>query len=161
MHELALRYVEALPLPPAALVCLASMVPVIESRYAIMFACALGIPFAQALALTTAGNTLPMVPVLLLLGPISDRLRVWPVADRFFTWLFARARKRRDLIDRYGPLGLALFVAVPLPGSGGYSGAILAFVLGLRFWPSLIAIIAGILASAIACGAGAYGLASL
>jgi len=161
MHDAVLRYVETLPLPPAALVCLASMLPVIEARYAIMFACALKIPFTQALALTTAGNALPMVPLLLLLGPVSDRLRIWSAADRFFTWLFARARKRRDLIDRYGPLGLAIFVAVPIPGSGGYSGAIVAFVLGMRFWPSLIAIIAGIIASAIACGAGAYGLASL
>lgn len=161
MHEFALRYVEALPLPPAALVCLASMVPVIEARYAIAFACALEIPFVQALGLTVGSNTLIMAPVLLLLGPISEKLRRWRLADRFFTWLFDRARRRRDLIERYGPLGLALFVAVPLPGSGGYSGAIVAFVLGLRFWPALIAIIAGILASAIACGAGAYGLARL
>jgi uncharacterized membrane protein len=60
-------------------------------------------------------------------------------------WVFARTRKRSSLIQRYEKIGLALFVAIPLPFTGAWTGAIAAFLLGLPFRYSMLSIVCGVL----------------
>ncbi|MFA5094526.1 MAG: small multi-drug export protein, partial [Candidatus Omnitrophota bacterium] len=69
---------------------------------------------------------------------------------RFFEWLFARTRKRADTIQKYEMLGLALFVAIPLPMTGAWTGAIAASLLKIRFRYAVAGIVLGILAAGLA-----------
>jgi len=123
-----------------------AMLPIFELRGAIPIGHkVLQLPLSQAVAISILGNMLPMVPILLLLGPASEWLSRWPVFRRFFSWLFARTRSKSRLIKKYEVIGLMLFVAVPLPMTGAWTGAVAAFLFGLAFWPALGAIFLGVL----------------
>ncbi len=121
--------------------------PISEVRGAIPLAVGVyGFSPAEAYLLSVLGNLLPVIPLLLFLGPISDYLRRFKIGDRFFTWLFARTR-RKYLQDHenFGLTALAIFVAIPLPMTGAWTGCAVAFLLGFRFWPAFAAIAAGVL----------------
>jgi len=137
--------------PRELLVVLVAAVPVVEIRGAIPFARGvLGMEPLAALLWAYGGNIIPVVFLLKYLGPFSDFLsRRFPLFRRFFSWLFARTRRRSDIIHKYGPLGLALFVSVPLPVTGGWTGAVAAFLLGISFRQALPAIALGILVAGV------------
>jgi uncharacterized membrane protein len=101
---------------------------------------------SEVYLLSVFGNLLPIIPLLLFLGPVSDYLRRFSLGDKFFTWLFARTRKKyiQDH-ENFGLTALAIFVAIPLPLTGAWTGCAVAFLLGFRFWPSFAAIAAGVL----------------
>ena len=67
---------------------------------------------------------------------------------RFFDWLFARAKKRSGLIDKYEALGLMLFVSIPFPGTGVWTGCLIASLLRMRFAPTFFAATAGVMLAA-------------
>jgi uncharacterized membrane protein len=123
--------------------------PVSEVRGAIPLAIGVyGYPPQEAYLLSVFGNLLPVIPLLLFLGPVSDYLRRFALWDRFFTWLFARTRKKYiQEHENFGLTALAIFVAIPLPMTGAWTGCALAFLMGFRFWPALAAITAGVLIS--------------
>ena len=131
-------------LPPDLTTFVIAMLPIVELRGAIPYAIGAGLPWPEAYVLAVLGNLVPVVPLLLFLGPVSEWLRRIPVFDRFFDWLFARTRKRSRLVQTYGPWGLALFVAIPLPVTGGWTGAALAYLLGIPFRRSFPAIALGV-----------------
>ncbi|WP_340820473.1 small multi-drug export protein [Methanolobus sp. WCC4] len=121
--------------------------PIFELRGAIPIA--LGVyemSPASAFTFAVLGNMLPVVPLLLFLGPVSEYLRRYTIFDRFFSWLFGRThRNHSERFERYGTLALTLFVAVPLPVTGAWTGCAAAFVFGIKFRHSLPAIFAGVL----------------
>lgn len=139
----------AAQVPQELLIMLIAAAPVVEIRGAIPFAQGvLGMEPVQAMAWAFLGNIIPVALLLRYLGPLSSYLsRRFPACRRFFEWLFARTRRRSDVIRKYGPLGLVLFVAVPLPVTGGWTGAIAAFLLGIGFQRAFPAIALGILAA--------------
>lgn len=125
---------------------LLAMLPVFELRGAIPVGSkVLGLPLAEAVALSVLGNMMPIVPILLLLGPASAWLSRITFFSKFFDWLFARTRSKSELVRRYELVGLMLFVAVPLPMTGAWTGAVAAFLFGIKFWPALGAIFLGVL----------------
>ena len=130
--------------PHLGVTILLSMLPVSELRGAIPYAIAQGIPWQQAYIVSVLANFAVVVPVVFLLGPASEWLRHIRFFDRFFTWLFARTRRKGKLIERFETLGLILFVAIPLPITGAWTGAAAAFVFGVRKLPALMAIFIGI-----------------
>lgn len=95
------------------------------------------------------GNMLPVPFILLLLGPVSNLCMKIPLGRRFFDWLFARTRRKTADIEKYEFWGLAIFVAIPLPATGAWTGAMAGWLLGLDFFRSLLSIFCGVL------GAGA------
>ncbi|OPY53897.1 MAG: putative small multi-drug export protein [Methanosaeta sp. PtaU1.Bin060] len=126
---------------------IAAFLPISEVRGAIPLAVGVyGYSPAEAYLISVFGNLLPVIPLLLFLGPVSEYLRRFEIGDRFFTWLFARTR-RKCLQDHenFGLTALAIFVATPLPMTGAWTGCALAFLLGFRFWPAFAAIATGIL----------------
>jgi uncharacterized membrane protein len=123
--------------------------PISEVRGAIPYAVGMKLPLLKAFTLAVAGNLLPIIPVLLLLESTSNYLRHYRTFDRFFTWLFERTRKRGDVVDKYGALGLCIFVAIPLPMTGAWSGCVAAFVFGVKFWKALFGIAAGVLIAGV------------
>ena len=136
-------------LPKEYVVLVISMLPIVELRGAIPWALspAMGPPLSwwHAYLLACVGNMVPLVPILAALGPVSDGLRRRSrLMDCFFTWLFARTRRRGRVVERYGALGLILFVAIPLPVTGGWTGTAAAFVFGIPFWRALACIATGV-----------------
>lgn len=91
------------------------------------------------------GNMLPLPFILLLLGPLTRLAMKWGPGKRFFDWLFARTRRKTADIEKYGFWGLAIFVAVPLPVTGAWTGAMAAWLLGIRPMPAFISILLGVL----------------
>ncbi|MCK5619449.1 MAG: small multi-drug export protein [Candidatus Krumholzibacteria bacterium] len=122
-----------------------AMLPVSELRGAIPYAVGVaGMSWQKAYVIAVIANFIPVIPIYYLIGPISDYLRKVPLFDRFFTWLFARARRKGKLIERFEILGLVLFVAIPLPVTGAWTGTIAAFVFGVKKRVALPAIFLGI-----------------
>ncbi len=148
MREAVLAWAEGLP-TPLAIVLIATL-PVFELRGAIPFAYSpLASGFGQAhpvltYLLAVAGNLIPVVPILTLLGPAERTMRRWRTMDRFFDWLFARTERRSGLIRRYQALGLVLFVAIPAPMTGAWTGAVAAYLFRLPLRFSLPCIILGV-----------------
>ncbi len=82
--------------------------------------------------LAVAGNMLPVPFILWFLGPVSRFLSRWKFFDKFFNGLFERARRRAGTkIEKYEALGLTLFVAIPLPVTGAWTGCVVAFLFGI------------------------------
>jgi uncharacterized membrane protein len=140
------RILEALhALPPEWTTFIVAMLPIIELRGAIPYALGVGMPWPEAYLLAVIGNLVPVVPLLLFLGPVSDWLQRMPIFGRFFDWVFARTRRRSGVIERYGPIGLALFVAIPLPITGAWTGSAAAYLFGFPFKKAFPSITVGVL----------------
>jgi uncharacterized membrane protein len=96
------------------------------------------------------GNLVPVVFMLHFLGPLERRLRFIRVFDQFFDHLFHRThRKHSDRIDRYGALGLATFVAIPLPVTGAWTGVAAAYVFEIQNRYAFPAIVLGVLLAGV------------
>lgn len=137
-----------------------SMLPILELRgaipWAIKFAPEMGT--AKILLLSVIGNFVPVVPLLLVLEPLSNFLRRERHLDRMLTWLFERTRRRGRIIEKYKALGLAIFVGIPLPGTGAWTGALGAFLFGIRFKWALLAITIGIFMAGVIVTLAAKGV---
>ncbi len=135
---------------PAELVtALISAVPIAELRGGIPAGLLLGLSMKQAFLWACLGNLLPVIPLLLFLDPVSRWLRRWPVWDRFFAWLFARTARKSELIRKYEAVGLAIFVAIPLPMTGAWTGCAAAFLFQLPFRLAFPAVAAGVLGAGV------------
>lgn len=127
-----------------------SMLPISELRGALPVAINVyHIQWYIALPVAYIGNLLP-VPLLFL---FLERLRkLSPKMGIFGVWVekfLNRTRRRAEFIERYGPVGLALFVAIPLPVTGAWTGSIAAYLLGISFRDAIIPICVGVLISGI------------
>jgi uncharacterized membrane protein len=134
---------------PHWITLLLAMTPIGELRVALPWGITFGqLPWYDAFLWAVAGNFLIAVPIVLLLGPISNFLRRWTLGDRFFDWLFARTRRKGKMIETWEFLGLVIFVGIPLPVTGAWTGAAAAFLFGLSYRKSFLAIFFGLLMSA-------------
>lgn len=144
------------------LVVIVGALPVSELRGAIPLGLSLGMPMMKVFWLSVLGNLSFVVPALFLFEPVSNRLRQFKIWSRFFEWLFERTKKRADTIQKYEALGLALFVAVPLPMTGAWSGVIAASLFKIKFRYAFTAIVCGVLCAglivAVLCSLGKYAL---
>lgn len=134
---------------PELVTFLLSMLPISELRGAIPYAWAWGINHWLAYLIAVIGNLVPIIPLLLLLGPISKALRRFRVWNKFFDWWFKHTLKRSKLIEKYEIFGLIVFVAIPLPITGAWTGSVAAFLLGIRFKLAFPAIVAGVILAGI------------
>jgi uncharacterized membrane protein len=147
-------------LPPQLVTLIVAMLPIAELRGAVPLAMfGLGLSAPEAFGWSVLGNALVGVLVVLLLEPASALLRRLGPFDRFFDWLFERTRRKHSKsFERYESLALFIFVAIPLPMTGAWSGAVAAFVFGVdkRTAIPLIAlgvVAAGILVTLVSAGA--------
>ena len=121
--------------------------PVFELRGSIPLALfTFGFDPLTAFLLSVVGNMIPVIPLLLYLEPVSNYLRRWRIGDIFFTWLFERThRKHSAEFEKYGSIGLAIFVGIPLPATGAWTGCAAAFIFGFKFKNAFLAILAGVI----------------
>jgi uncharacterized membrane protein len=153
-------------LPRELITVLIAMLPISELRGAIPWALAQpplggGLTWYQAYLYAVLGNAIPVVPLLLFLGPASNSLQRYPIFERFFSWLFARTRRKGKVVERYQALGLMLFVAIPLPITGAWTGTVAAFIFGIRFRYALPAVIGGILIAGVVVTLASLGVISI
>ncbi|MBN1872005.1 MAG: small multi-drug export protein [Candidatus Omnitrophica bacterium] len=147
MVEKILEFLNGLPAEVVTIII--SALPVSELRGAIPLAIAMKQPVLKTLLLAYLGNMLPVIPLLALLEPVSNRLRHIPLWRRFFDWLFERTKKRAEVVQRYESLGLILLVAIPLPATGAWTGCIAASLFKIRFKYALFSIFIGVLIAGI------------
>ena len=130
------------------LTVLVSMLPVVELRGGIPFGVAAGLSMPAAFLAAFIGNMLP-VPFLIL---FVRRLFAWlkvkvPLVRGAVNWLEARTEKKKEAVLKYQTWGLFIFVAIPLPGTGAWTGAMIAAALDMRLSKAVPAITAGVLAA--------------
>ncbi|HEB01393.1 MAG TPA: ligand-binding protein SH3 [Candidatus Portnoybacteria bacterium] len=135
-------------LPPELLTLIMAMLPIVELRGAIPVA--LGVyhlSWPAAFGWAVLGNLIPVIFLLYLLDPLSRYLsHHFYFFNRFFIWLFEGTRRRHNhRFELLGALALITLVAVPLPMTGGWTGALVAFVFGIPFKKALPLIGLGIL----------------
>jgi len=142
----------SLYLPRELIVVLLGMLPVLEVRGAIpVAALAFNMPLEKAYVLSVLGNILPIMPLLIFFERVVEYLShrsYW--ANRFFAWLFERTRRRHGDHFHYwkwAPFALFVFVAIPLPMTGAWSGVVAAIVFGIPLFTATIAIALGVAAA--------------
>ena len=123
-----------------------SMIPILELRGGILAAgpAFLNIPTWRAIPICLVGNQIPIPFILLLITPIFNWMKgtkhLKPLVDK----LEAKAMKKKDQIEKYEFWGLVLFVGIPLPGTGAWTGSLIAALLGVKFKKAFPAVIIGI-----------------
>ncbi|MGB3943237.1 MAG: small multi-drug export protein [Methanothrix sp.] len=139
---------------------LLAMSPVFELRGAIPLAIGVyGIPPLEAYAISVVGNLVPVVLLLLFLEPVSLRLMRYRPGKAFFSWLFSRTyRNHVERHRRYGLLALIVFVSLPLPVTGAWTGSAIAFIFGLKFREAFPAIAIGVLIAGAVVTASVVGV---
>lgn len=134
-------------------VILIAMIPLAELRGAIPVAhFVYKWPLWKAFVVSVIGNMIPIPFILWLLGPASDWLmKHSKIMNRFFNWLFERTRKKLQAkYEIYAELALAIFVAIPLPLTGAWSGAVAAFIFDIPYKKALFWIFMGVLGAGCA-----------
>lgn len=140
---------------------LMSMVPILELRGGIVYAAAKGIPFTTAFLICFLGNILPIPFILLFLRKVLNFLEQFKYTKRLVRGLERRARKKQGNIDKYKLLGLFILVAIPLPGTGAWTGALVAVVMDIQMKKSFPAIALGVLAAGIIMSVLSYWIPGL
>lgn len=141
---------------------LVSMVPVLELRAAIPLGVSAGLKPLEAMAISIVGNLVPVPFILLFVRRVFDWLQdKSPRLHRFVERMESRAEKKKGLIKKWELLGLAILVAVPLPGTGAWTGALVAALMDIRMKRAFPAIALGVLVAGMIVTAITYGASSL
>lgn len=135
----------------------ASFIPGLEVKLGIPVGVAMGLPTALAMAVALLGNLLQVVLALWLVDWAYNRSARLTRVKRWLEKAEARAMRHKSLIQRYGWLGLAIFVVLPLPGTGVWGGVILSRLLQVPRVSVWIGVSLGVLISGILFGLGAHG----
>lgn len=149
--DTTVRWLNNKGLSPHWIVLIISMLPLIELRGSIPVAIILfKMSWIEAVSLSIIGNMIPIPFLLLLIEWFFSILSKIPIGARFTNWIFTRTRRKGKAIQKYEAIGLTTFVGIPLPGTGGWTGALAARIFGIGFWKSMLYILIGVfLASAI------------
>ncbi len=144
------------------LTMLVSMVPVIELRGGIPFGVAAGLPVWMALLAAVIGNLIPVPFIIVYIRRVFQWMRRrLPRFGGMIDKLEAKAHLKGQKVQKYQYFGLALFVAIPLPGTGAWTGALAAAFLDMRLRKALPSIVAGVAAAGVVVSAITYGVASI
>lgn len=141
---------------------LVSMLPVIELRGGLPFGVALGLPYYLAFPAAVAGNLIPAPFIIVYIRRIFALMRKYlPRLNGLVDKLEKKAHLKGQTVTKYKYLGLLLFVAIPLPGTGAWTGALAAAFLDMPLRKALPSIFAGILLAGVAISVLTFGVASL
>lgn len=144
------------------LVFLISMVPLIELRGAIPYSQVMGLPLLESYIIAIVGNMLP-VPIIYL---FARKVLEWgadkPVIGGFFTWCLEKGKHGGERLQAKAGRGLfvalLLFVGIPLPGTGAWTGTLAASLLDIDFKSSILAVMGGVLLAGVIMGLASVGV---
>ena len=122
-----------------------SMLPIVELRAGLPYGIALGLDYPLALTAALVGNMIPVPFIVVYIRRIFVWLRAhFAKMDSFITKLEKKAHLKGETVRKYGPLGLLIFVAIPLPGTGAWTGALIAALLDMRLKSAVPSIFMGV-----------------
>ncbi len=126
-----------------------SMVPVVELRLGLPYGIALGLDYPLALAAAVFGNMVPVPFIVVYINRIFAWIRRhWDALDSLITRLEKKAHLKGEKVKKYGPLGLLILVAIPLPGTGAWTGSLVAALLDMPLRKAVPCIFLGVLIAA-------------
>ena len=134
-----------------------AMIPFIELRGSIILGASLGIPWWQNFIISVIGNMIPVPFILLFLRWFLEIMKKTRLFGGMARWLERKAEKNKDKVDKYGFWGLTLLVAIPLPGTGAWTGSLVASLMRINFWKALLANFIGVLIAGVIITLAAYG----
>ncbi|MBQ8837112.1 MAG: small multi-drug export protein [Clostridia bacterium] len=135
-----------------------SMIPVIELRGAIPIGQGMGLGFWQCYIISVIGNMLPVPIILLFVRAVLGWMKGIKYLDKIALWVERKAAKHSGEVTKYATWGLFLFVAIPLPGTGAWTGALIAALLDMRMKKALPFIFAGVLAAGLIVSLLTFGI---
>ena len=140
-----------------------SMIPIIELRGAIPLGAALGLEWWQSYLISIAGNFRPVPFILLFINAILRWMSKSKVKffNKVANWLYAKAEKNRAKIEKYAFWGVTLFVAIPLPATGAWTGSLVAAVFNMKFWRALLCALIGICIAGVIMTLISYGIVAV
>lgn len=138
-----------------------SMLPIVELRGAVPLGALFGMEPLKTLIIAIIGNLLPIPFVILLARPIFNWLKNTKLLSGATHKFEAKLMKKADKVMKYSALGLTLFVAIPIPGTGAWTGAMIAALLDMRLRYALPAITVGVLAAGIIMAVVSFGASAL
>ena len=150
-----------MPMKDILLTFLVAMVPVVELRGAIPFGVVRGLNLWTAIIASVLGNLVPVPFIILFIRRIFAWMRAhMPKLDGLVTRMEKKAEKNRAAVEKYAFWGLAILVAIPLPGTGAWTGALVAAMMDMRLkraFPAIVigVVIAGVIVSIVTYGAQA------
>lgn len=152
------EFLEANNIPTQLIPFLVSLFPVLELRGGMIAARALNIEFIQAFIVCYLGNMLPIPFILLFIRKIFALMRKISFFGKIVDKLEKRAEKKKDTMIKYQEWGLLLFVAIPAPGTGGWTGALIAALMDLRMKKCLPIIALGVFIAGLIMSLITYGI---
>lgn len=143
-----------------AIIFIISMIPILELRGGLLAAspALLNVPILKAIPICIIGNILPIPLILLLIRSILEWMKKVSCFRSVALWLERKAMSKKDQIERYEFWGLVLFVGIPLPGTGAWTGALVAALLQMKFKKAFLAILLGIAIATIIMSVLSYGV---
>lgn len=140
-------------------VFLCSMLPIIELRGSIPMAFAFGLPWWQAYLISVVGNLLPVPFILLLINIVIKWMANSKIAffNKVANYLLSKVEKNRERIEKYSFWGLCLFVAIPLPATGAWTGSLVAAMIGMKPWRAFLSALLGVLIAGVVVTLIVYG----
>ncbi len=137
---------------------LISMMPILELRGGLLAAKLLGVGILQAIPICVIGNIIPIPFILLFIKKILQWMKKTRLFARFAEWLERKAMGKSDQVRKYEFWGLVLFVGIPLPGTGGWTGSLIASLLDVDIRKASLAILLGIAIATVIMSFVSYGL---
>lgn len=141
-----------------AVVFIVSLMPILECRGGLVVASLLGVDIVEAIPICVIGNFLPIPFILLFIKRIFKWMKKFGPTHKLVTKLENRAMNKSDALENGEFIGLMLFVGIPLPGTGGWAGSLIAALLDVDFKKALIAEILVILIATVIMSIVSYGL---
>lgn len=143
-----------------AIIFIISMIPILELRGGLLAAspALLNVPILKAIPICIIGNLLPIPFILLLIEKVLNGMERVPGLSKVAIWVRQKADKNKSQIEKFGFWGLVLFVGIPLPGTGAWTGSLVAALLHMKFGKAIGAILCGIVMATVIMSLLSYGL---
>ena len=140
-----------------------SMIPIIELRGAIPLGAALGLPMWQSYLLSVVGNMLPVPIILLFIKKVLEFMSKSKIKffNKVANWLYAKAEKNRAKIEKYAFWGVAIFVGIPLPMTGAWTGSLVAAIIDMKFFKAVLSALLGVLFAGVIMSLVSYGIVTV
>ena len=145
-----------------------SMIPIIELRGAIPMGAVFdstlgGMPFWFTYILSVAGNMLPVPFILLFIKKVIKWMSQSKINffNKVSNFLLNKVEKKRDRIEKYSFWGVCLFVAVPLPVTGAWTGSLVAAMIDMKFWKAFLSCLFGVMIAGVIMTIASYGVAAI
>ena len=160
MESLVAWFVETLGgrISKELIIFIISMVPILELRGGLLAASVMNVEIVRAIWICVIGNIIPVPFILLLITQIFNWLKQTRAFRPMVEKLENKAMSKKDQIEKYEFWGLVLFVGIPLPGTGAWTGSLIAALLGMKFRKAFPAVILGIIMATVIMSIVSYGL---